>query len=121
MTSLGIFENHRNQEVREIIPANFAGVLVTDRGVSYDAKAFDGMRQQKCLAHILKNISTVLETKTGSSRRFGLELKALFQEGMKIAESPPSEKRMEQIEDLELRLTWHLRNRILKDDDNQRL
>ena len=120
-TVFQIRSHHRNQEVQEIIPANFAGVLVTDRGVSYDAKAFDGMRQQKCLGHILKNISTVLETKTGSSRRFGLELKALFQEGMKIAESPPSEKRMEQIEDLELRLTWHLRNRILKDDDNQRL
>ena len=54
---------HRNQEVREIIPAGFAGVLITDRGPSYDAKVFDGMKQQKCIGHLLKNISTVLENK----------------------------------------------------------
>src|SRR3954468_37582 len=84
---------HRNQEVQEIIPANFAGVLITDRGVSYDAKVFDGMKQQKCVGHLLKNISTVLETKTGSSRRFGMELKALLQAGLAIAESPPGPDR----------------------------
>ena len=112
---------HRNQEVQEIIPANFGGVLVTDRGVSYDAKAFDGMKQQKCLAHLLKNISMVLETKTGSSRGFGVRLKALLQEGLELANSPPSEERIENVQDLELRLTWLLRNRYLKDDDNQRL
>ena len=62
---------HRNQEVQEIIPADFDGVLITDRGLSYEAKAFDGMRQQKCLAHLLKNVSMVLETRRG--RRAGSE------------------------------------------------
>jgi hypothetical protein len=65
-----------------------AAVLITDRGVSYDAKVFDEITQQKCIGHLLKNISTVLETKTGSSRWLGVELKALFQEGLVIAESP---------------------------------
>lgn len=121
---LAVFQiryQHRNQEVQEIIPADFTGVLVTDRGVSYDAKAFDGMRQQKCIGHLLKNISMVLETKTGSSRGFGLHLKALFQEGLELSKSPPGEGWMDQVRDLELRLTWYLRDRVLKDDDNQRL
>ena len=112
---------HRNQEVQEIIPANFAGVLITDRGVSYDAKVFDGMKQQKCVGHLLKNISMVLETKTGSSRRFGMELKALLQAGLEIAESPPGPDRTEAIQDIEILLSWHLRDRNLIDQDNQRL
>jgi transposase len=112
---------HRNQEVQEIIPADFAGVLITDRAVIYDAKVFDGMKQQKCIGHLLKNISTVLETKTGSSRRFGVELKTLFQAGLEIGKSPPGPDRTQGIEDLEILLSCHLRDRILTDDDNQRL
>ena len=112
---------HRNQEVQEIIPATYGGVLITDRGVSYDAKVFEGMRQQKCIGHLLKNISMVLETKSGSARTFGVELKALFQEGLALGKSPPGPDRMAKIEDLELRLAWHLRDRQFKDDDNQRL
>jgi transposase len=116
-----IRNQHRSEEVREIIPADFAGVLITDRGPSYDAKVFQGMKQQKCIGHLLKNISVVLETKTGPSRRFGMQLKALFQEGLKIAKSPPGPDRLEAIQDLEVLLSWHLRDRILKDKDNQRL
>ena len=113
---------HRNVEVQEIIPVDFGGVLITDRGVSYDAKAFAEMRQQKCFAHLLKNISMVLEKKTGSSRWFGNELKAMLQEGIALSKAPPGEEGWSQkVEDLEIRLTWHLRNRVLQDDDNQRL
>jgi hypothetical protein len=107
--------------VQEIIPADYGGVLITDRGVSYDAKVFDGMRQQKCLAHLLKNISMVLETKTGSVRRFGIQLKALLREAITLSKAPPGQLRNEKVEDLDIRLTWHLRDRILKDKDNQRL
>ena len=112
---------HRNQEVQEIIPASYGGVLITDRGVSYDAKAFDGMRQQKCLAHLLKNISMVLEHKTGMARKFGEELQSLLREGIELSKAPPGEGWSEKAKDLEVRLTRHLRDRILKDDDNQRL
>jgi hypothetical protein len=112
---------HRNQEVQEIIPADYGGVLITDRGVSYDANVFDGMRQQKCLAHLLKNISMVLEQKTGMARKFGEELKSLLREGIEMSKAPPGEGWSEKVKDLEARLSWHLRNRILKDDDNQRL
>lgn len=112
---------HRNQEVQEIIPVDFAGVLVTDRGVSYDARAFAAMRQQKCLAHLLKNISMVLEGKTGAARGFGTHLQALFREGMRLAQLPLTEERIGKSQELERRLTGHLRDRRLKDRDNQRL
>ncbi len=113
--------HHRNREVQEIIPIDFGGVPITDRGVSYDAKVFDEMRQQKCLAHLLKNISMVLENKAGPSRRFGVHLKDLLQDGIALSKAPPGEGWDAKVEDLEIQLTWHLRDRLLKDEDNQRL
>ena len=43
---------------------------VTDRGRSYDAQALSEVRQQKCLAHVLRSISEVVKTKTGRGRSF---------------------------------------------------
>ena len=54
---------HRNQEVREVVPSDYRGVMVTDRGRSYDSQTLAGVRQQKCLAHVLRSISNVVETK----------------------------------------------------------
>ena len=59
---------HRNEEVREVVPSEYGGVMVTDRGRSYDAQALSGVRQQKCLAHVLRSISEVVETKRGRGR-----------------------------------------------------
>ena len=41
---------HRHEEVQEVIPADYGGVMVTDRGRSYDAQAFDHVEQQQCWA-----------------------------------------------------------------------
>ncbi|MGI8992608.1 MAG: hypothetical protein ACR2I2_23890, partial [Bryobacteraceae bacterium] len=38
-----IRSRHRNEEVRELIPVDYAGVLVTDRGKSYDAEELIGI------------------------------------------------------------------------------
>ena len=75
---------HRNEEVREIIPSDYAGVMITDRGKSYDAGEFDAVEQQKRLGHILRNITEVLETKQGRAREFGVYAKLLFQDGMEL-------------------------------------
>ena len=37
---------HRNEEVREVIGDDYPGVLVTDRGKSYDAKELEAVKQQ---------------------------------------------------------------------------
>ena len=42
--------------------------MVTDRGRSYDAQALSGVKQQKCLAHVLRSISEVVQTKRGRGR-----------------------------------------------------
>ena len=116
--------HHRNQEVREVIPADYAGVMGTDRGKSYDAEEFDGVEQQKCLGHLQRNITEVLETKKGRARTFGLDLKEILRQGIELhhrrSDLPPADYQL-QVEQIDEALTFHLRHRILKDDDNQRL
>ena len=41
-----IRRRHRNEEVREVIPKDYAGVLVTDRGISYDAQELAAVKRR---------------------------------------------------------------------------
>jgi len=115
---------HRNEEVREIVPANYGGVLVSDRGKSYDAKELDLVLKQKCLAHLIRNVTGVLESKHGRARQFGVKLNLLLREGLALWHARRDLK-VEEFQtghrELDEKLTYHLRHRILRDEDNQRL
>ena len=123
-TVFQIRSQHRNEEVRELIPAGYAGVMVTDRGRSYEAEELLGVKQQKCLDHLHRNINEVLETKTGRARGFGLKLKSLLKQARRLWRDQRTGKarnfqvRAERIEE---KITGHLRPRRLQDEDNQRL
>jgi transposase len=115
---------HRNEEVREVIPADYRGVMITDRGKSYDAAEFAGVRQQKCLSHVLRSVSDVLATKSGRARWFGTHLKALLKGALALwheGRAGPVPDFPARSERLQSQITGHLRDRVLKDDDNQRL
>jgi transposase len=115
---------HRNEEVREVVPAAYSGVLCCDRGKSYDARELAGVRQQKCLAHLLRNLTDVLTAKKGAARRFAADLKQLLQEALSLWHGWQLGERAEyevQAAALTERITHHLRDRPLKDADNQRL
>ena len=79
-----IRSQQRHEEVQEVIPPDHTGVMVTDRGRSSDAQAFDAVAQQKCLAQILRSISAVLQTKKGRARDCGERLKGLLQNAMPL-------------------------------------
>ena len=119
-----IRSQHRNEEVRELIPADYGGVMGCDRGKSYDAQSLAAVDQQKCLNHLQRNITAVVETKQGRARAFGLTLKGLLQQSTQLyhhrATLSPTEYQL-QTQQIDDALTQHLRNRILKDEDNQRL
>ena len=123
---------HRNEEVREVVPADYAGVMVTDRARSYDAQALSGVRQQKCLAHVLRSISEVVETKVGRGRTpdrsrghgFGKRLSDLLREAMQLRESQRRGEVADYVaetERLRREVSYHLRDRPLSDRDNWRL
>jgi transposase len=115
---------HRHEAVQEVIPADYAGVMVTDRGRSYDARAFDRVEQQKCLAHILRSLSDVVERKTGRARECGTRLKTVLQDALALwheyRDGQVTDFKLE-AEALQAELTYQLRDRRLKDRDNQRL
>jgi transposase len=123
-TVFQIRQRHRNEEVRELIPADYTGVMVTDRGKSYDADELLGVKQQKCLDHLQENIHEVLEHKAGRARSFGLKLKSLLREARQLwrdQRAGKAKKFHSEAERIEEELTNHLRPRFLKDEDNQRL
>lgn len=119
-----IRQRHRNEEVRELVPADYGGVLGSDRGKSYDAAALDRVEQQKCLSHLLENVSEVLATKHGRARQFGEKLKSLLRQGLQLWKEQQAGRATDfdqRTGEIEKNLTYHLRDRILQDDDNQRL
>lgn len=115
---------HRNDEVREVVPAEYAGVLITDRGKSYDAVELAGVKKQKCLSHVLRSLSEVLEKKTRGARRFAKRLKGLMKQALTLwlehraGPGPDFADRRDRFKGC---LTDHLRDRSLSDVDNQRL
>lgn len=115
---------HRNEEVRELVPSDYAGTMVTDRGKSYEAQELKGVAQQKCLAHILRNVSEVIDAKSGRARSFGLRLQGFLRDAIELGRErglyTPAEFEI-QIQEIADPLTWHLRDRKLTDPDNQRL
>jgi transposase len=123
-TVFQIRSRHRNEEVRELIPSDYAGVLVTDRGKSYEADELSNVNQQKCLDHLKRNIDEVLETKTGPARSFGLKLKKILRDARKLWRDQRAGKAKNfqaRTKKFEQKLTYHLRHRSLQDEDNQRL
>ena len=124
VTVYQIRDRHRNEEVREIIPADYQGTMVCDRGKSYEAKEMAAVAQQKCNSHLITNASEVLETKRGPARRFATRLKVLLKAGLALWHARGALSREEfqrRFQELEEALTKHLSNRILSDDDNQNL
>jgi hypothetical protein len=114
---------HRHQEVQDVIPADDAGVMVTDRGRSDEAQAFDGVDQHKGLAHLLRSISDVVETKSGRACDVGEPLKALLQEALARwharRDGTVTDFNVE-ADALQAELTSHLRARRRQDPDHQR-
>jgi transposase len=115
---------HGHEQVMEIIPGDYAGTLVTDRGVSYEAKALQGVEQSKCLSHLIRNVSEVVENKRGSAKRFGLKLQEILLRGNQLWRDYQDGKVTELAEparEIDEELKRHLRHRRLRDPDNQRL
>jgi hypothetical protein len=56
---------HRNEEVREVVPATYTGVMICDGGTSYSAIELADVKQQKCLRHIDGLLEEALEEDPG--------------------------------------------------------
>lgn len=125
-TVFQIRERHRNDEVREVIPGDYAGVMVCDRARSYDARPLQGVRQQKCLAHVQRSLSEALADQWGRARSFPLRLRGLLAAAMTLwrqhqAGELTAEQFAAQRQRLQAAVTFHLRPRRLTNPTNRRL
>jgi hypothetical protein len=116
---------HRNEEVRERIPADYRGTMISDRGTTYDAAELSAIKRQVCLAHVLRSITEATGEKSGPASRFGKELKALLKRALALwherRAGPPTEDHAARVRRAKTDITWHLRDRRLSDRDSQRL
>jgi len=117
---------HRNEEVREVIPATFPGVLGTDRFSSYDAKELANVKQQKCNGHILRNIAEEMEHQPPRARWLGRLLSDLFRRGIHLHNElkrghVTAEQYHQHGKQIHEQLTHWLRPRSLADAANQRM
>ena len=121
-----IRDSHGHDEVLDVISRDFAGVLVTDRFSSYNHKELRDIAQQKCMTHILRNLSDHISAQPIGSREFPRQLKEVFAEAVAL---------QRQYRDAELdvetydrrarplieRIDRLLRPRLLIDEANQRI
>jgi hypothetical protein len=115
---------HRHQEVQEVVPQNYQGVMGTDRGRSYEDKSFRWVKQQKCLAHLQRTLSEVLARKKGRARDLAEGTRELLRLAVWLWEEYHWGSRKEfhwWVPEVRLALSYHLRDRPLKDQDNQKL
>jgi transposase len=115
---------HRHQEVQEVIPRNYQGVMGTDRGRSYEDKTFRRVKQQKCLAHLQRTLGEVLARKKGRARELAEGTRELLRLAVGLWEDyryGDWEKFDRWVAEVRLVLSYHLRDRPLKDPDNQKL
>ncbi len=120
---------HTNVEVRQGLGQNFAGVLVSDRFSSYDSRFLEGVKQQKCLAHLIRNADEVAAGQQGRPGRgelYGQRVAQVFRDGIRLHRNVTTsvctqEEYAQQGEELTLRLEALLNRAPLKSKANERL
>jgi hypothetical protein len=96
----------------------------TDRGRSYEAKSLHRVKQQKCLAHLQRTLGDVLTRKKGCARELAEGARELLQLAVRLWEEYHWGSRGEfdrWVPEVCWALSYHLRDRPLKDQDNQKL
>lgn len=110
--------------VVEVLGREFRGTLVADCFTAYDHQALADWLQQKCVAHLLKDLSCMREMKTRGAVRFAQDVTTLLQAALALRDQKPQlavktfrarvtalEKRLDHLIDPKRKLT---------DPDNQR-
>lgn len=119
-----IRQRHRSVEVREVIPLGWLGTRITDRFTSYDA--LTDINQQKCHAHLIRTIQEALAKQHPGARSFGYDLLRVLNEARELHKAFHNDEIDRHEYDkragpLPARLSYLLRDRELRDPDNQRL
>lgn len=124
ITVYTIRKSRGHEVVVDILGREFKGVLVSDCFLAYDAKALAEWLQQKCVAHLLRNLSDIEDSKTGRAVCFSRDVTALLREALILKKEKPTLNSVvfeQRAADLETRLDALIdENRRMTDPDNLR-
>jgi transposase len=119
-------ETGRGHEVViKILGETFAGILVSDCFTAYDHQALLTWLKQKCVGHLLKDLSALNESKTRGAVRFARDVTAVLRAALTLRDQKPALPLADfvaQAAQLEARLDALIdTRRKLSDPDNARL
>ena len=84
LTVYTIEQSRGHEVIVEILGREFRGVLVADCFVAYDAAALGDWLQQKCVAHLLKDLRELSQTKHGAVQAWALDLMTLLRDALTL-------------------------------------
>jgi len=90
VTVYAIRDNRSSDVVVEILGKEFKGVLVSDCFVAYDDKKLAAWLKQKCLAHLLKDLNEMEESKTGRAVHFARDGTAVLRAALVLKSEKPN-------------------------------
>ncbi len=90
LTVYTIANGRGHEVVVKILGEAFAGVLASDCFTAYDHQALADWLKQKCVGHLLKDLSALNESKTGGAVRFAREVTDMLRAALQLRDQKPS-------------------------------
>ena len=90
ITVYTICTSRGHEVVLDILGQEFKGILVSDCFLAYDAKALEEWLKQKCIGHLLNDLSEIEANKTGRAVCFAREVTALLREALALKANKPT-------------------------------
>jgi transposase len=119
-----IRDNRSSDVVIDILGQEFHGILASDCFVAYDEKRLADWLKQKCVGHLLRELSEMKASKSGRAVRLAQDLTAVLQAALSLKTAKPTldpTTFAQQAQTLEARLDALVNpQRRLKDTDNLR-
>lgn len=90
LTVYTIARGRGHEVVVKILGEAFAGVLASDCFTAYDHQALADWLKQKCVGHLLNDLSELNESKTGGAVRFARDVTAVLRAALQLRDHKPS-------------------------------
>jgi transposase len=90
LTVYAIRESRGHKVILEILGQTFRGILVSDCFLAYDDRTLQDWLKQKCVGHLLRNLSELEDSKTGGAVRFARDVTALLQQALTLKAAKPN-------------------------------
>ena len=90
VTIYTVADNRSHTVIVDILGQAFEGILASDCFTAYDHHKLADWLKQKCVGHLLKNLSDIEDTKSGGAVRFARDVTALLRQALVLKAEKPA-------------------------------